>query len=43
MKQKLIALAQPLMIACLGFAGWIGCDLASLFLLGEYPYPTEEK
>lgn len=43
MKQKLIALTQPLLIACLGFAGWISCDLVSTFFLGEYPYPTEEE
>lgn len=43
MKQKLIALSKPLMIACLGFAGWIGCDVVSLILLGEYPYPMEEE
>ena len=43
MKQKLIALSKPLMIACLGFAGWVGCDLVSFIFLGEYPYPTEEE
>ena len=43
MKQKLIALAQPLLIACLGFAGWVGSDVVSVFFLGEYSYPTEEE
>lgn len=43
MKQKLLALAKPLLIGCLGFAGWVGSTVVSGIFLGEYPYPTEEK
>lgn len=43
MKQKLLALAKPLVGACLAFSWWVGCDGISLIFLGEYPFPTEEE
>ena len=43
MKEKLLALAKPLVGACLAFTWWFGCDGVSGFLLGEYPFPTEEE
>lgn len=44
MKQKLIALTKPLLVASMAFSWWIyGGSVTSLFLLGEYPYPTKEE
>lgn len=43
MKQKLIAWTRPLLCACMAFSWWIGCDIPSLVLLGEYPYPQKEE
>lgn len=43
MKQKLIAIAKPLLATCMAFSWWFGNDIPSLLLLGEYSYPTEEE
>lgn len=43
MKQKLIAITKPLLAACMAFSWWFGSDIPSIVVLGEYPYPTEEK
>lgn len=41
MKQKLIAMMGTLLTACMAFSWWVGSDLVSVFLLGEYTYPTK--
>ncbi len=43
MKQKLIAMMGSLLTACMAFSLWLGSDVISFLILGEYPYPTEEK
>lgn len=43
MKEKLIRLTKPLLLACMMWGVWLGADIASIILFGEYPYPEEEK
>ena len=43
MKQKLIKWGGILLTACMGWGFWIGCDFTSAILLGEYPYPCNNK
>lgn len=40
MKEKLIKVGKVLMLTCMGWS-WIGVGLTSLFLFGEYEYPTK--
>lgn len=42
MKQKLIAMMGSLLTACMAFSWWVGTDLPSVFVLGEYKYPSKE-
>lgn len=42
MKNKLIALAKPLLLGCMAFSWFIGCDIPSAIFFGEYTYPTKE-
>lgn len=39
MKQKLIAWTRTALCACMAFSWWIGSDLPSLLVFGEYSYP----
>lgn len=43
MKQKFIAMMGSLLTACMAFSWWFGSDMASLLVLGEYPYPINEE
>lgn len=43
MKQKLIAWTRPMLCACMAFSWFISCDIPSLILLGEYPYPQKDE
>lgn len=40
MKNKLIALAKPLLLGCMAFSWWITLDYPSAVFFGEYEYPT---
>ncbi|MDD7628464.1 MAG: hypothetical protein PUJ54_09635 [Lachnospiraceae bacterium] len=42
MKQKLIAMLGALLTTCMAFSWSFGSDWASILLLGEYEYPSEE-
>lgn len=33
---------SQILTACAGFSWWIETTIASVFLFGEYPYPSEE-
>lgn len=43
MKQKLIAMMGSLLTACMAFSWWVGSDMVSFLLLGEYRYPTKNE
>lgn len=43
MKEKLIKWSKPLLLACTIWSFWVGGGIASIVLLGEYPYPSEEQ
>lgn len=42
MKGKLVRLSKPLLTACMALGLWMGCDITSLILFGEYEYPVEQ-
>lgn len=43
MKQKLIAMMGSLLTACMAFSWWIGSDMPSILVLGEFSYPRQEE
>ncbi len=43
MKQKLIAMIGSLLTTCMAFSWWIGSDMPSMLILGEYAYPSEDN
>ena len=43
MKQKLIAMMGSLLTACMAFSWWVGTDMPSILLLGEYEYPSKDN
>ena len=42
MKEKLVKLSRPLLTTCLALVYWIGFDITSIILFGEYEYPVEK-
>lgn len=42
MKEKLIKLTKPLLLACMMWGAWVSFDIASIVLFGEYKYPEEK-
>lgn len=42
MKQKLIKWSASILSTCLAMGWFIGCDIPSIVLLGEYSYPQSE-
>lgn len=43
MKQKLIAMMGSLLTTCMAFSWWVGTDMPSILLLGEYKYPSKDN
>lgn len=43
MKQKFLTLTKALLCGCMAFSWWVGCDIPSAILLGEYAYPQNEE
>lgn len=41
MKEKLLKLSKPLMLACMALDIWITCDLPSIVFFGEYKHPEQ--
>lgn len=41
MKAKLVKVSKVLLTTCMALGAWIGCDIVSAILFGEYEYPTE--
>lgn len=41
MKEKLIRLTKPLLLACMFWGAWVSFDIASAIFFGEYEYPEE--
>lgn len=39
MKEKLIMLSKPLLLACMAFDIWFTCNFTSILFLGEYEHP----
>lgn len=39
MKEKLIKLSKPLLLASMALGGFIGVGFTSAFFFGEYAYP----
>lgn len=42
MKEKLIKLSKPLLLACMTWGVWVSFDIASAIFFGEYEYPEEK-
>ncbi len=42
MKEKLVKFSKPLLTACMALGIWMGFDIVSMVLFGEYEYPTEQ-
>ena len=45
MKEKLLKLSKPLLLACMALDIWVTCALVSVLFFGEYEHPqkTNEK
>ncbi len=43
MKQKLIAMMGSFLTACMALSLWLGSDVISFLILGEFPYPSKEE
>lgn len=41
MKEKLLKLSKPLMLACMALDIWLTCDLASMLFFGEFEHPQK--
>lgn len=41
MKEKLLKLSKPLMLACMALDIWLTCDLASALFFGEIEHPKK--
>ena len=41
MKEKLIRLSKPLLLACMSWGAWVSFDITSAIFFGEYEYPEE--
>ncbi len=41
MKEKLLKLSKPLLVACMALDIWFTCDVASVFFFGEYNHPRK--
>lgn len=41
MKEKLLKLSKPLLLACMALDIWFTCDIASVLFLGEYEHPKK--
>lgn len=39
MKEKLLKLSKPLLLACMAFDIWITCGITSMIFFGEYEHP----
>lgn len=42
MKEKLLKLSKPLLLACMALDIWVTCDLVSVFFFGEYEHPQKQ-
>lgn len=42
MKEKLIRLTKPLLVACMIWGTWVSVDIASIIFFGEYEYPENK-
>ena len=41
MKEKIVKLTKPLLLACMALEIWVTFDIASLLFFGEYEPPKE--
>ena len=41
MKEKLIRLSRPLLVACMALDIWFTCSLPCILFLGEYEHPKK--
>ncbi len=41
MKEKLLKLSKPLLLACMALDIWFTCDVASVLFFGEYEHPQK--
>lgn len=41
MKNWLVKISKPLLTAAMALGFWVGFDIASIVLFGEYEYPSE--
>lgn len=41
MKEKLMKLTKPLLLACMAFDFWVRCESACILFLGEYEHPRK--
>ena len=41
MKEKLVKLTKPLLLACTALEIWVTFDIASMFFFGEYEPPKK--
>ena len=43
MKEKLLKLSKPLLLACMALDIWFTCDLSSVLFFGEYKHPKKDS
>lgn len=43
MKEKLVKLTKPLLVACMALEIWLSFDIASMILFGEYEPPKKPE
>lgn len=41
MREKLVKLSKPLLLACMAFDVWFTCQGVCIFFLGEYEHPSK--
>ncbi len=42
MKEKLLKLSKPLLLACMALDVWFTCESVCILFLGEYEHPRKQ-
>ncbi len=42
MKEKLLKLSKPLLLACMALDVWFGCEGVCILFFGEYEHPRKK-